>query len=162
LLHAKEKKKEGKFEHVEKFGIKKGTTLACIWGRRRRRRRRRRKILSFRSLPPLSVHVVSGRCRPVFSFLSLLSGILFDPDSYVSRAILVRTIVAQKKKKFRSFVLESFSFFVDSSAHHYPPELCDVSRAALWLDRGRACAGAWVAVRMNREYAQGVANEQLV
>lgn len=66
------------------------------------------------------------------------------------------------KKKVSFHVFSNLFLFVDSSSQHYPPELCDVSRAALWLDRGRACAGAWVALRMNREYAQGTANEQLV
>ena len=66
------------------------------------------------------------------------------------------------KKKVSFHVFSNLFLFVDSSSQHYPPELCGVSRAALWLDRGRACAGAWVALRMNREYAQGAANEQLV
>jgi hypothetical protein len=106
------------------------------------------------SAPSLSVHVVSPAGKDRF-FFSLLSG-FFLIQFRMSRAqCLVRTIVS--RKKFRSLVLESFP-----SSQHYPPGLCHVSCAALWLDRGRACAGAWVALRMNREYAQGVANEQLV
>jgi hypothetical protein len=151
----RKKKKEGNYEHVEKFGIKKAPLLA--FGEEEKRG-------SPLSLPPSFVCPCRLRPvhRPVFSFLSH-SLAFFSIQIRMSRAqFWFRTIVAQVKKKFRSFVLESFFLFVDSSSHHYPPELCDVPRAALWLDRGRACAGAWVALRMNREYAQGVANEQFV
>jgi hypothetical protein len=77
--------------------------------------------------------------RPVFSFLSLLSGFFFDPDSYVSRAILVRTIVAQVERKV-SFVCSrilSFSLKLLLIITHLNYVMC---RALLfgWTGEGHA------------------------